>query len=101
MIDLLSLSLFDVLSWLINLFDLQSDFTVDDFQDGLWRFELRREAKEVSDDGEKLYIRCAFSHPFEFKRRDLEFDQEGGIYPLETTVTSVAQEQLRSILNKG
>ena len=93
-IDLLSLSLFDVLSWLINLFDLQSDFTVDDFQDGLWRFELRREAKEVSDGGENLYIRCAFSHPFEFKRCDLEFDQEGGIYPLETTATSVVPEQL-------
>ena len=93
-IDLLSLSLFDVLSWLINLLSLKSDFTVDDYQEGLWRFELRRESKDVSDDGEKLYARCAFSHPFEFQRRDSELDQEGGIYPLETTVTSVAPEQL-------
>ena len=95
-IDLLSLGLYDVLNWLLNLLALKGEFEVDDYQEGLWRFELRREAANVSEDGDKLFTRCCYSYPFEFRRPYDDIMQEGGIFPLASPSASASLE-----LSKG
>jgi excisionase family DNA binding protein len=88
-VDLLSMSLFDVVKWVIsrNVFG-GSRYDNTDYQQGMWRVELRRESSQDAD-GDQLYRRCAYSYPFEFRFQNADWSEAGGIYPIENDVTGM------------
>jgi excisionase family DNA binding protein len=88
-VDLLSMSLFDVVKWVIsrNVYG-GSRYDNTDYQQGMWRVELRRESSETGD-GDQLYRRCAYSYPFEFRFPNADWSEVGGIYPIENDVTGM------------
>jgi len=88
-VDLLSMSLFGVVKWVIsrNVYG-GSRYYNEDYQQGMWRVELRRESSEAGD-GDQLYRRCAYSYPFEFRFQNDDWDEAGGIYPIENDVTGM------------
>ena len=88
-VDLLSMSLFDVVKWVIsrNVYG-GSRYDNEDYQQGMWRVELRRESSETGD-GDQLYRRCAYSYPFEFRFQNADWSEVGGIYPIENDVTGM------------
>ena len=88
-VDLLSMSLFDVVKWVIsrNVYG-GSRYDNEDYQQGMWRVELRRESSETGD-GDQLYRRCAYSYPFEFRFPNADWSEVGGIYPIENDVTGM------------
>ena len=87
-VDLLSMSLFDVVRWVIsrNVYG-GSQYNDDDYGQGMWRVELRR-ASSKDADNDQLYRRCAYSFPFEFRSGSYE-GQEVGIFPIENGVTEM------------
>ena len=99
-VDLLSMSLFDVVRWVIsrNVYG-GSQYNDDDYGQGMWRVELRR-ASSKDDDNEQLYRRCAYSFPFEFRSGSYE-GQEVGIYPIENEVTEMILGQMNEVLLNG
>jgi hypothetical protein len=88
-VDLLSMSLFGVVKWVIsrNVYG-GSRYYNEDYQQGMWRVELRRESSEAGD-GDQLYRRCAYSYPFEFRFQNADWAEVGGIYPIENDVTGM------------
>ena len=66
-VDLLSMSLYDVVKWVISRHVYGgSRYDNEGYANGMWRIELRRESS-TSADGDQLYRRCAYSFPFEFR----------------------------------
>ena len=88
-VDLLSMSLFDVVKWVIsrNVYG-GSRYDNEDYQQGMWRVELRRESSKDAD-GDQLYRRCAYSYPFEFRFPHNDWGEAGGIYPIENDVAGM------------
>jgi excisionase family DNA binding protein len=88
-VDLLSMSLFDVIKWVISRHVFGgSRYDNEDYQQGMWRVELRRESSETGA-GDQLYRRCAYSYPFEFRFPNADWSEVGGIYPIENDVTGM------------
>jgi len=88
-VDLLSMSLFDVVKWVIsrNVYG-GSRYDNTDYQQGMWRVELRRESSKDADC-DQLYRRCAYSYPFEFRFPHDDWGEAGGIYPIENDVAEM------------
>ena len=99
-VDLLSMSLFDVVRWVIsrNVYG-GSQYNDDDYGQGMWRVELRR-ASSKDADNDQLYRRCAYSFPFEFRSGSYE-GQEVGIFPIENGVTEIILGQMNEVLLNG
>ena len=97
-VDLLSMSLFDVVRWVIsrNVYG-GSQYNDDDYGQGMWRVELRR-ASSKDADNDQLYRRCAYSFPFEFRSGSYE-GQEVGIFPIENGVTEMILSKMNGVLN--
>ena len=99
-VDLLSMSLYDVVKWVIsrNVYG-GSQYNDDDYGQGMWRVELRR-ASSKDDDNDQLYRRCAYSFPFEFRSGRYE-GQEVGIFPIENGVTEMILDRINGVLNEA
>jgi len=98
-VDLLSMSLYDVVKWVISRHVYGgSRYHNEDYQQGMWRVELRR-ASSKDADGDQLYRRCAYSYPFEFRFENDEWGQEGGIYPIGNGVTEMILNKMEGVLN--
>jgi len=99
-VDLLSMSLFDVVRWVIsrNVYG-GGQYNDDDYGQGMWRVELRR-ASSKDADNDQLYRRCAYSFPFEFRSGSYE-GQEVGIFPIENGVTEIILGQMNEVLLNG
>ena len=97
-VDLLSMSLFDVVRWVIsrNVYG-GSRYNGDDYEQGMWRVELRRESSQ-DEAGDQLYRRCAYSYPFEFCSGSYE-GQGVGIFPIENDVTEMILGKMREGLD--
>ena len=92
-VDLLSMSLFEVVKWVISRHVYGgSRYHNDDYEQGMWRLELRR-ALSKDADGDQLYRRCAYSFPFEFRSGRYE-GQEVGIFPIENGVTEMILDRM-------
>ena len=86
-VDLLSMSLFEVVKWVISRHVYGgSRYDHEDYQQVMWGVELRCESSKNAD-GDQLYRRCAYSFPFEFRFGHDDWGQKGGIYPIENGVT--------------
>ena len=100
-VDLLSMSLFDVVKWVIsrNVYG-GSQYYNEDYQQGMWRIELRRESSK-DEDGEQLYQRCCYCYPFEFRFKNDDWGEAGGIYPIENDVTRLTLEVMNGGVNEA
>ena len=95
---LLSMSLFEIVKWVISCPVYGGRrYHNDDYEQGMWRLELRRASSKDADGGQ-LYRRCAYSFPFEFRSGSSE-GQEGGIYPIENGVTEMILDRKNGVLN--
>ena len=93
-VDLLSMTLFDVVKWVISRHVYGgSRYDNEGYANGMWRIELRRESSKNAD-GDQLYRRCAYSYPFEFRFENDDWGQEGGIYPIENGVTEMILDRM-------
>ena len=98
-VDLLSMSLYEVVKWVISRHVYGgSRYDNDDYQQGMWRIELRRESSK-SADGDQLYRRCAYCFPFEFRFKNDDWGEAGGIYPVENGVTEMILDRMNGVLN--
>ena len=98
-VDLLSMSLYDVVKWVISRHVYGgSRYDNEDYQQGMWRVELRR-ASSKDADGDQLYRRCAYSYPFEFRFKNDDWGEAGGIYPIENGVTEMILDRMNGVLN--
>ena len=98
-VDLLSMSLFEVVKWVISRHVYGgSRYDNDGYQQGMWRVELRRESSKNAD-GDQLYRRCAYSFPFEFRFKNDDWGEAGGIYPIENGVTEMILDKMNGVLN--
>ena len=98
-VDLLSMSLYDVVKWVISRHVYGgSRYDNEDYQQGMWRLELRR-ASSKDADGDQLYRRCAYSFPFEFRFKNDDWGEAGGIYPFENEVTEMILDKMNGVLN--
>ena len=97
-VDFLSMSLFEVVKWVISRHVYGgSRYHNDDYEQGMWRLELRRASSKDADGGQ-LYRRCAYSFPFEFRSGSYE-GQEVGIFPIENGVTEMILDRMNGVLN--
>ena len=97
-VDLLSMSLYDVVKWVVSLHVYGgSRYNGDDYENGVWRVELRRALSE-NGGGDQLYRRCAYSYPFEFRSGSYE-SQDGGIFSIENGVTEMTLDRMNGVLN--
>jgi len=100
-VDLLSMSLYDVVKWVISRHVYGgSRYDNEDYQQGMWRVELRRASSEDAD-GDQLYRRCAYSFPFEFRFKNDDWGEAGGIYPIENGVTEMILDRMNEVLLNG
>ena len=98
-VDLLSMSLYDVVKWVISRHVYGgSRYDNEGYANGMWRIELRRESSK-SADGDLLYRRCAYSFPFEFRFQNDDWGEAGGIYPIENGVTEMILDKINGVLN--
>ena len=98
-VDLLSMSLYDVVKWVISRHVYGgSRYDNEGYANGMWRIELRRESSK-SADGDQLYRRCAYSFPFEFRFENDDWGEAGGIYPIENGVTEMILDKMNGGLH--
>jgi len=98
-VDLLSMSLYDVVKWVISRHVYGgSRYDNEGYANGMWRIELRRESSK-SADGDQLYRRCAYSFPFEFRFKNDDWGEAGGIYPIENGVTEMILDKMNGGLH--
>jgi hypothetical protein len=98
-VDLLSMSLYDVVKWVISRHVYGgSRYDNEDYQQGMWRIELRR-ASSKDADGDQLYRRCAYCFPFEFRFKNDDWGEAGGVYPIENEVTEMILNKMNGVLN--
>ena len=98
-VDLLSMSLYDVVKWVISRHVYGgSRYDNEGYANGMWRIELRRESSK-SADGDQLYRRCAYSFPFEFRFKNDDWGEAGGIYPIENGVTEMILDKMNGVLH--
>ena len=98
-VDLLSMSLYDVVKWVISRHVYGgSRYDNEDYQQGMWRIELRR-ASSKDADGDQLYRRCAYCFPFEFRFKNDDWGEAGGVYPIENEVTEMILKKMNGVLN--
>ena len=92
-VDLLSMSLYDVVNWVISRHVYGGSlYNSDDYDNGMWLVELWR-ASSKDADGDQLYRRCAYSFPFKFCSGSYE-GQVGGISKIENDVTRLTLDRM-------